>query len=261
MLNRQSLKGLSRRETALAILALPLVSVLAGSLFIVTSSAPAPILPSLGLYQGTEIGEALKASSSPSWSDDFRSRPLLAPSRRPNPGQGSPDEDDQEVAGMAAENATIADSIDGISLLGIFKSGEISGVFVRLDDGQRVRVDKGEKVRGWELKSLSRRRATLESEAGELSVLYLAFSNEQDPLADTLTRSSATSRDSVRQSRDSIVDAVSKTAEIESASDGAQSKSEISTPRPLTFDMIYQRRYGDGKNTEPQRDEAVDNGG
>lgn len=254
MYSSQSLKGLAGREIGLAILALPLVSVLAGSLFIVTASAPAPTLPSPRLYQGTEIVEVLRASRLPSWSDDFRSRPLMAPSRRPNPEQGSPDEDDLDLAGEALETEMATDSIDGINLLGIFKSGEISGIFVRLDDGQRVRVKKGEKVKGWQLTSLSRRRATLETEAGERSVLYLAFANDQDPLVDTLTRSSAASQDSVKRARDPIVDAAGKKDEIENESDVVQTESEISTPRPLTFDMIYQRRYGERENAEAQRD-------
>ena len=51
--------------------------------------------------------------------------------------------------------------IDGVSLLGIFGSGEVAGVIIRLDNGERQRLPVGEAVKGWTLQSLESRRAML----------------------------------------------------------------------------------------------------
>ena len=55
----------------------------------------------------------------------------------------------------------VVEGIDGVSLLGIFGSGEVAGVIIRLDNGERQRLPVGESVKGWTLQSLESRRAML----------------------------------------------------------------------------------------------------
>ncbi len=55
----------------------------------------------------------------------------------------------------------VVEGIDGVALLGIFGSGEVAGVIIRLDNGERQRLPVGESVKGWTLQSLESRRAML----------------------------------------------------------------------------------------------------
>ena len=73
----------------------------------------------------------------------------------------------------------VAVGIEGVSLLGIFGSGEVAGVIIRLDNGERQRLPVGESVKGWTLHSLGSRRAMLQADTGQRAVLEMAFATEK----------------------------------------------------------------------------------
>jgi len=52
-------------------------------------------------------------------------------------------EEAEKASAEVAPNDEIVGSIDGVSLLGIFGSGEVAGVIIRLDNGERQRLPVG----------------------------------------------------------------------------------------------------------------------
>ncbi len=70
-------------------------------------------------------------------------------------------DDEARSSVEASPSDEVVAGIDGVALLGIFGSGEVAGVIIRLDNGERQRLPVGEAVKGWTLQSLEPRRAML----------------------------------------------------------------------------------------------------
>lgn len=79
------------------------------------------------------------------------SAPLYAPTPRPNPrGASVADGPSQGIGPTLAEGA-----VDGLILLGVFRSSGEERALVRLPDGEAVRVVQGDEIRGWRVSEIS----------------------------------------------------------------------------------------------------------
>ena len=186
---------------------------------------PKAVLPSDDLFASVEIEEALAASRPELSSFDFIFRPVFALNRKP-PAQPTVVASAADQAATAA--ASEAESIDGVSLLGIFGSGEVSGAIVRLDNGERRRITVGESVKGWKLSAVESRRARLRAATGEEAVLQMAFATDQVPLADDL----------VEALEQELTAAPPPSRETEATQGGTESEE----PARVTFGSMYKSR-------------------
>jgi len=146
------------------------------------TGTPKPVLPSTSLFEPVSVQQSLAFSRPELSSVDFVSRPVFALTRQPpiepvaQPGQTSKPPE-IEVASEAVG------TIDGVKLLGIFGSGEVAGIIIRLDTGQRERVIVGEAVNGWILQSVTPRGANFQSASGMRANLGMVFATREAILA------------------------------------------------------------------------------
>ena len=196
-----------------------------GISYALLAGPPKAVLPSDDLFAPVEIEKALAASRPDLSSFDFIFRPVFALNRKPPVHPGVTESAADQAATAAVSEV---ESIDGVSLLGIFGSGEVSGAIVRLDNGERRRITVGESVKGWKLSAVGSRRASLLAANGEEAVLQMAFANDQVPLADEL----------VERLEQEAAAAPSPSRGMETAEDGG----EVEEPAQMTFGSIYKRR-------------------
>lgn len=121
----------------------------------------------------------------------------------------------------------VAVGIEGVSLLGIFGSGEVAGVIIRLDNGERQRLPVGESVKGWTLHSLGSRRAMLQATTGQRAVLEMAFATDQAP-ADVMTAAAP-----------KAVASSSNAVEAEPSQQNSATDAADTVPQRITFENIY----------------------
>jgi len=145
------------------------------------AGTPKPVLPSSALFEPVSVEQTLSASRPELSSFDFIFRPVFALDREPPVQPELPLEDDAALAAAEAE-AVVVESIDGVNLLGIFGSGEVAGVIIRLDNGERQRLVVGESIKGWTLDSVGSRRAHLRASTGEEARLEMIFATDQSPI-------------------------------------------------------------------------------
>ena len=205
------------------------------AIYTLSAGSPKPILPSSALFEPVSVAQTLSSSRPELNSFDFVLRPVFALDRKPR-RPDLPSENDLALAASEAE-ADVVESIDGINLLGIFGSGEVAGVIIRLDNGKRQRLVVGESIKGWTLGSIESRRALLQAATGEEARLEMAYATNQSILA---TEVGGESGSAIPQA---------------TASDGALSKNnrepshKVEPARPrarMSFDHIY--------GGEPKRD-------
>lgn len=136
-----------------------------GCLIIATLSFLTPHIEPL-----TPTGLGSLASVSPYEPDneltnqDFSTRPLFVPTRQPWRPEPTPRIVEPK---MTPEVVAEAQEISGISLAGIFSSGETRGVIVLEDSGHRSRLLVGEQIQEWTLASVGPRSAVFRNEQGE----------------------------------------------------------------------------------------------
>jgi len=197
---------------------------------VLLAGSPQPISPAKSLFAPVSVEQALLADSRPELSSfDFIFRPVFAMKRVPPAPPVVDDEQDASVEEPIADE--VVEGIDGVSLLGIFGSGEVAGVIIRLDNGERQRLPVGETVKGWTLQSLESRRAMLSAANGQQAVLEMAFATDQTPpeIATDVTEKAVVS------SSDS---AEGQPAQQDSTADVAES-----VPESMSFDSMYRNRY------------------
>ena len=151
------------------------------AIYTLSAGSPKPILPSSALFEPVIVAQTLSSSRPELNSFDFVLRPVFALDRKPR-RPDLPSENDLALAASEAE-ADVVESIDGINLLGIFGSGEVSGAIIRLDNGERQRLLVGESIKGWRLGSIESRRALLQAATGEEARLQMAYATDQSILA------------------------------------------------------------------------------
>ena len=206
--------------------------ILLALLYLTLPGSPQPISPAPSLFAPVSVQQALLASRPELSSTDFIFRPLFALKREPPVMPLVEDKEDASVDELAS--GEIVGGIDGVSLLGIFGSGEVAGVIIRLDNGGRQRLPVGESVKGWTLQSLGSRRATLEAATGQRAVLEMAFATDQAP-ADIAT--GVTKRAASKAVFSSPNEAEAKLAQQESNEEVAES-----VPQGITFESMYRQR-------------------
>ena len=203
-----------------------LVVILLALLYLLLAASPQPIAPAKSLFAPVSMERALSSSRPALSSFDFIFRPVFAIKRVP---PEMPIVDGQQA--MSADERLldeVVEGIEGLSLLGIFGSGEVAGVIIRLDNGERQRLSVGESVKGWTLQSLGSRRAVLRAMNGQHAFLEMAFATDQAP-ADAMTAAapkevalSSNGGKPEPSQRESTTDATADTS-----------------PQRITFDSIY----------------------
>jgi hypothetical protein len=151
------------------------------TVYTLSAGTPKPVLPSSALFEPVSVEQTLSSSRPELSSFDFVFRPVFALDRKP----WRPDLLSENDAALVASeaDAEVVESIDGINLLGIFGSGEVAGVIIRLDNGERQRLAVGESIKGWTLDSIESRRALLQAATGEEALLEMAYATDQSILA------------------------------------------------------------------------------
>ena len=202
--------------------------------YLVIAGVPQPIPPANSLFAPVSVQTALTDSRPELSSFDFSARPVFAMKRLPAVPPVIADVPVASADEIAAEEAV--GNIEGVTLLGIFGSGEVAGVIIRLDKGGRQRLLMGESVEGWTLVSLVARRAMLQAGTGQQAVLEMAFATDQEELSSVEPISSPQSAPPSSQ-RDNTISPESEEA-LEAATE-AQPR-----PRRITFQSIYENKYG-----------------
>ena len=199
--------------------------VLLAVLSLLLAKSPQPISPAQSLFAPVSVEQALLASRPGLSSFDFISRPVFAIKRLPAVMPVVATEQDTSIDELPVDG--VAEGIDGVSLLGIFGSGEVAGVIIRLDNGERKRLPVGESVKGWTLQSLGTRRAMLQAATGQRAVLEMAFATDQAP-ADVMT---------VEVSKAAA--SSTSAAEAEPSQQDSPTDAADSVPERITFESIY----------------------
>ena len=196
-------------------------------LYLVVAGTPHPMAPASSLFAPVSV-QTLLADSRPVLSSaDFSLRPVFAIKRVPPPPQKM-GEEAEKASAEVAPNDEIMDSIDEISLLGIFGSREVAGAIVRLDNGERQRLPVGEAVKGWTLRSLEPRGALFEATTGQRALLQMAFSTDQS--AEALPAPAVPPAQSAASEQP-----------VGSSSDSAAVDAEA-PPKTMTFGDVYSGR-------------------
>ena len=199
--------------------------ILLAVLYLLLAGSPRPISPAESLFAPVSVEQALLASRPELSSFDFIFRPVFAIKRVPPAIPVVADVQDESVDELPLDE--VVEGIDGVSLLGIFGSGDVAGVIIRLDNGERQRLSVGESVKGWTLQSLESRRAMLQAAAGQRAVLEMAFATNQAPaeaMATVAPKAAASSPNA----------AEAAPSQQDSATDAADT-----VPQRITFENIY----------------------
>jgi hypothetical protein len=199
--------------------------ILLAVLYLVLAGSPQPIPPAQSLFAPVSVEQALLASRPELSSFDFIFRPVFAIKRVPPVMPVVADQQDERAEVLPLDE--VVEGIDGVSLLGIFGSGEVAGVIIRLDNGERQRLSVGESVKGWTLQSLESRRAMLQAATGQRAALEMAFATNQAPAEAMATAAPQTAASSPNA-------AEAAPSQQDSATDAAET-----VPQRITFENIY----------------------
>ena len=211
-------------QRSLAALAMVLFLAL---VYFVLAGTPHPMAPASSLFAPVSVQTVLADSRPALSSADFSLRPVFAIKRVP-PAPQQVSEEAEKASAEVAPNDEIMDSIDEISLLGIFGSREVAGAIVRLDNGERQRLPVGESVKGWTLRALEPRGALFEATTGQRALLRMAFSTNQS--AEALPAPAVPPAQSAASEQP-----------VGSSSDSAAMDAET-PPKTMTFGDVYRGR-------------------
>ena len=198
------------------------------TVYTLSARIPEPVLPSSALFEPVSVVQTLSSSRPELSSFDFVFRPVFALDRKPR----RPDLLSENDAALAASDADadVVESIDGINLLGIFGSGEVAGVIIRLDNGERQRLVVGESIKGWTLGSIESRRALLQAATGEDASLEMAYATDQSILATEVEAESGSA----------IPQATATDGALSQNNDAPTQKAEPARPpKRMSFENLY----------------------
>ena len=214
------------------ILWVPAVSALLSLLVFFSAGAPDSQEPGAFLFNTPTLPAILAAAQKNPETTDFVDRPLLRSERRPPvPVDNAP-----APAAVVAETEVQMEPIDGVALVGIFGSGDVKGIIVRLEDGQRERVVEGQSLRGWTLDWVGPRHARFTGAGGsKRAELQMAFAEIKAlPPAPSSNRAVMG-----REDRDSDSGVA---AERDAAVNEALAVPEEPQPAPGSFGSAYRER-------------------
>ena len=193
--------------------------------YLLLAGTPQPIAPASSLFAAVSVERTLADSRPALSSTDFSLRPVFAIKRVPPPPPQPVSDEAEEASVEAAPQDEIVGSIDGVNLLGIFGSGEVAGVIIRLDNGERQRLPVGEAVKGWTLRSLEPRGALLQAATGQRALLEMAFATDQSAVSIKTQAAPSTEQSTSEKAAKSI-------------SDGGAVKAEAPL-QPMSFENYY----------------------
>ena len=174
-----------------------------------------PIMPGSGVL--SEEGDLTTSLPETNPSTSFVDRPLFMTSRRPVDGV----EAGTTIEERATESVAV-EQITGATLLGVFASGDVSGVIVA-EKGTRRRIVEGEHLQGWELTSVEPRGAVF-TDGGRMARLDMqTLSNAASPLDERNARLNEEDSD-VRPNTDEGVSQEAKPTVVPSFATMYQSK-------------------------------------
>lgn len=159
---------------------------------------------------------------------DFVFRPLFTPERRAPA--------DIETVVMTPEPSQQA-ALEGVTLIGVFASGDSQGVIVRRDNGEQLRVVEGSEIDGWQLSRVESRAAVFAIGTGDAAI--------EDRIEMGIV-SSLSVPQAVPGRRATGVGGVGADSDdsdaAAQAASGAAPEGEAPAPPTLTFDDIYRQR-------------------
>ena len=196
------------------------------------AGTPKPVLPSSALFEPVSVEQTLSSSRPELSSSDFIFRPVFALNRTPPVQPDMPSEDEAALAAAAEAEAVVVGSIDGVNLLGIFGSGDVEGVIIRLDNGERKRLTLGQSISGWALRAVDPRSARFTAASGAEAYLEMAFSRRQSTAADRAEAASGLEANA-RRAPDAAVTSVEQQPAAANAAD------QKAMPQRVTFETIY----------------------
>jgi hypothetical protein len=210
--------------------------ILLAMLYVLLARSPQPISPAQSLFAPVSVEQALLASRPELSSFDFIFRPVFAIKRVPPVMPLVDEQQNTRVDEIPVDE--IVGSIDGVSLMGIFGSGEVAGVIIRLDNGERQRVLVGDSVKGWTLQSLGSRRAMLQAATGQRAVLEMIFATDQTPVA-------------IEAAAPQAITSAPNATEGEPSQRGSTNDAADAVPKEITFENYY----GGPRSTTPDAQE------
>ena len=178
---------------------------------------------------------------------DFVDRPLFRTDRRPPPERQSSSNETKAEAASAAQDET-TESLEGVTATGVFSSGDMSGVFIKVEGGQRSRVRVGEDYEGWLLESVDAAGATFVAGARRARVDLLLNFNPALLAEPTTFLESNAPADAPTESAKSNSDMRSELADKGEDNAGAPRQA-------LTFDSMMQERMRGRETQERERRE------
>ena len=198
------------------------------AVYTLSAGTPKPVLPSSALFEPVSVAQTLSSSLPKLSSFDFVFRPVFALDRKPR--RPDPLSENDAALAVSGVDADVVESIDGINLLGIFGSGELAGVIIRLDNGERQRLLLGDSIKGWTLGSIESRHAFLQAVTGEQARLEMAYATDQ-AILDTEVEG---------QSDSSISQATATDGPLSQNNDAPTQKAEPARPPTrMSFENIY----------------------
>ena len=229
------------------ILWVPAVAAVLSLLVFFSAGAPDSKEPGAFLFNTPKLPAILAATQKTPETTDFVDRPLLRSERRPPvPVDAAP-----APAAAVAEPEVQMEPIDGVALVGIFGSGDVKGIIVRLEDGQRERVVEGQALRGWTLDWVGSRQARFIGAGGsKRAELQMAFA-EIKALPPAPSSSRAVMGGDARDSDAGV--AAERDAEINEA----LAVPEEPQPAPGSFGSAYRERRQ--RSLEVEATEANEN--
>lgn len=126
-------------------------------------------------------------------SADFVTRPLFLTSRR----AAEPVTIEEAIIEPASPQSEL--SLEGVSLLGVFASGEEGGAIIELEDGNRTRLFIGEALDGWTLEETGLRGVVFRSATGATESLELAVASSLPRLEATKQAASPPAQNTAEQ--------------------------------------------------------------
>jgi hypothetical protein len=196
----------TQRQVELVVLLLGLVlllQLLYSAMKLSFLSPPDPLPPAMDIFQGKEMSSM--AAVAVKQSDEIRARPLFWLSRRfvePAPAA---------VDAASAEAQKEAGKLKDVKLLGVFGSGDTSGIIVVVKKKKR-RVMHGESIEGWTLDAVESDHVVLVNGARRKELVLLPVNlvnTENTPVPNNVTGKSKADA-AVHGKDDATVDAKNK---------------------------------------------------
>ena len=155
---------------------------------------------------------------------DFVFRPLFWASRVPIESQQA------EIAEEVSVPSDVADPevLEGVTLVGVFASGDVKGGIIQSEDAERSRLYLGESLGGWQLTEVGQRSVTFVSTDSVSTILELAVVSEL-PVPRTVIKADGSANDQ------------EATATVQPGSPATAASARLESD-PMTFESVDKRK-------------------